>query len=121
VTLENLLPATQYYYQVGDPDWLYSFTTFSFRSAPALPAPANDIFHFITYGDMGGSNAADPELYWLLQVAHEHDADVILHIGDISYADAYQPEWDVFMQKIEPVAAQIPYMTTAGLSLHIHT
>lgn len=63
---------------------------------------------------MGSSNAADPDLYWLNQAAVTHSADVILHIGDISYADGYQPGWDLFFQKIEPVAARIPYMTTAG-------
>lgn len=30
--------------------------------------------------------------------------------GDISYADGYQLHWDMFMRKIEPIAAQVPYM-----------
>lgn len=63
---------------------------------------------------MGSSNAADPDLYWLDQAAMQHEADFILHIGDISYADGYQPGWDLFLQKIEPVAARIPYMTAPG-------
>lgn len=71
-------------------------------------------YTFITYGDMGSTNAADPDLYWLNQAAVMHEADAILHIGDISYADGYQPIWDLYLQKIEPVAARIPYMTTPG-------
>eukprot|EP00339_Tiarina_fusa_P023193 CAMPEP_0117011266 /NCGR_PEP_ID=MMETSP0472-20121206/9724_1 /TAXON_ID=693140 ORGANISM="Tiarina fusus, Strain LIS" /NCGR_SAMPLE_ID=MMETSP0472 /ASSEMBLY_ACC=CAM_ASM_000603 /LENGTH=371 /DNA_ID=CAMNT_0004714019 /DNA_START=298 /DNA_END=1410 /DNA_ORIENTATION=- len=120
VTLQDLQYNTRYYYQVGDATWdEYSFTTFSFVSSPGpLPVPCNERFKFITYGDLGSSNAADPNMYWLIQAAHNHDADLVLHIGDISYADAYQPAWDVFMQKIEPVAAQIPYMTTAGNHEH---
>ena len=63
---------------------------------------------------MGSTNAADPDLYWLNQAAVMHEADAILHIGDISYADGYQPIWDLYLQKIEPVAARIRYMTTPG-------
>eukprot|EP00012_Vannella_robusta_P009447 CAMPEP_0206198814 /NCGR_PEP_ID=MMETSP0166-20121206/9864_1 /ASSEMBLY_ACC=CAM_ASM_000260 /TAXON_ID=95228 /ORGANISM="Vannella robusta, Strain DIVA3 518/3/11/1/6" /LENGTH=469 /DNA_ID=CAMNT_0053616745 /DNA_START=119 /DNA_END=1528 /DNA_ORIENTATION=- len=114
VQLENLKPESFYYYQVGDPEWKWSQVIYSFQTAPLTPVPANQEFTFITYGDMGSSNAADPDLYWLNEAARTHSADLILHIGDISYADGYQPGWDLFMQKIEPVAARIPYMTTAG-------
>lgn len=63
---------------------------------------------------MGSDNVADPNIYWLSNAVHFHTVDVILHIGDISYANGYQPGWDLFLQKLEPVASQVPYMTCPG-------
>ena len=63
---------------------------------------------------MGYDNSADPTLHWLGDAVYQHEVDVILHIGDICYADGYQPSWDVALQKLEPVAAQVPYMTCPG-------
>lgn len=34
----------------------------------------------------------------------------IIHPGDISYADGYEPHWDVFFRRIERIAARVPYM-----------
>jgi len=41
-------------------------------------------------------------------------ADVVVHVGDLSYATGYESEWDRFMQQIEPVAGHIPYMIGQG-------
>lgn len=41
-------------------------------------------------------------------------ADVVVHIGDLSYATGYESEWDRFMKQIEPIARQVPYMTGQG-------
>jgi len=38
----------------------------------------------------------------------------VLHNGDIGYADGDMHHWDVFMRKIEPIAARVPYMTSPG-------
>ena len=40
--------------------------------------------------------------------------DAVLHIGDLSYATGYTSIWDGFMSQIEPLAAQIPYLTSPG-------
>ena len=63
---------------------------------------------------MAASNVANPNLYWLTNAAYTHAIDVVLHVGDISYADGYQPDWDLFLQKVEPVAAKVPYMVSPG-------
>ncbi|KAF3793539.1 Acid phosphatase [Nymphaea thermarum] len=36
--------------------------------------------------------------------------DMVLHIGDISYADGYLSQWDQFTAQIEPIASTVPYM-----------
>jgi len=41
-------------------------------------------------------------------------ADLILHLGDLSYATGYESEWDFFMGMIEPIAKRAPYMTMMG-------
>ena len=39
--------------------------------------------------------------------------DVVIHSGDISYADGYMPHFDDFMNKVQPIATRVPYMVTA--------
>jgi hypothetical protein len=42
------------------------------------------------------------------------NTDLVLHIGDISYATGYSSKWDRFMNQIEPIASRVPYMTGFG-------
>lgn len=39
---------------------------------------------------------------------------MLLHIGDISYANGDPDIWDTFMQEIEPYASMAPYMIGIG-------
>ncbi|KAJ1480082.1 hypothetical protein T484DRAFT_1811917, partial [Baffinella frigidus] len=43
-----------------------------------------------------------------------NSTDLVLHIGDISYARGYASEWDFFMDQISPIASRIPWMTAVG-------
>lgn len=45
---------------------------------------------------------------------HAGKIDMILHIGDISYATGFLAEWDFFLEMIGPVASRVPYMTAIG-------
>jgi hypothetical protein len=38
----------------------------------------------------------------------------VLHFGDISYAVGYSNEWEEYMQQIEPIAKQVPWMVGIG-------
>lgn len=40
--------------------------------------------------------------------------DMVLHVGDIAYADGSQQVWDDFMDLIEPYASRVPYMISVG-------
>lgn len=36
--------------------------------------------------------------------------DIVLHIGDLCYANGYLSQWDQFTAQIEPIASTVPYM-----------
>ena len=36
--------------------------------------------------------------------------DMVVHIGDICYANGYLSQWDQFTAQIEPIASTVPYM-----------
>eukprot|EP01050_Picozoa_sp_SAG11_P022360 SAG11_NODE_4212_length_2011_cov_1.399059_1_plen_637_part_01 len=40
--------------------------------------------------------------------------DLAFCIGDLSYATGYLGKWETFMNAIEPVSSQVPYMTAQG-------
>ena len=42
------------------------------------------------------------------------ESDVLLHVGDLSYATGFESEWDIFMSQIEPIASSMPYMIAQG-------
>mmetsp|Transcript_29660 Transcript_29660/g.78618 ORF Transcript_29660/g.78618 Transcript_29660/m.78618 type:complete len:651 (-) Transcript_29660:185-2137(-) len=50
----------------------------------------------------------------LRSLASESDVDLILHVGDISYATGYESEWDRYMAQIEPLASGAPLMVSHG-------
>ena len=41
-------------------------------------------------------------------------ADMVLHVGDVSYANGDPAIWDSFMDGIEPIASRVPYMIAVG-------
>lgn len=44
----------------------------------------------------------------------ENGVDLVLHVGDISYANGVVKIWDTFMEYIEPYASMVPYMIGIG-------
>lgn len=44
----------------------------------------------------------------------ENGVDLVLHVGDISYANGVVKIWDTFMRYIEPYASTAPYMIGIG-------
>ncbi|PSC73373.1 inactive purple acid phosphatase 2 [Micractinium conductrix] len=110
--LTGLEPQGQYFYQIegGRP---VEFT------AP-VPAGPHHSFSFLVFGDMGeghhraAKSPGAPRTVELLQKEHQAGAELVLHIGDISYANGVEEIWDTFMESIEPFARHIPYMVGAG-------
>jgi hypothetical protein len=122
--MHDLKPLTQYYYRFGSAAG-YS-QEFSFLSAPA-PGNPNQPVRMLAYGDMGtgdcGGNSFSNFAGWceypslntsVLLSEHLPGTNLALHIGDISYAVGHSYRWDAFMSQIQPVAAQLPYMTAIG-------
>ena len=107
--MHDLAPATTYYYQVGADDasgWseVYSFTTF---------APHRAI-NYAVIADMAYDVNSDNTVLQLTKLVDAGQLDVVIHSGDISYADGYMPHFDDFMNKIQPIAARVPYQVTPG-------
>jgi len=45
----------------------------------------------------------------LIELVETNGVDMVIHNGDISYADGDMAHWDDFMRKIEPIAARVFY------------
>ncbi|XP_065920906.1 acid phosphatase type 7-like isoform X2 [Dysidea avara] len=109
VTLTGLKLATKYDYIVGCSDnWSKTFTMTTLNNG------TNWSPRLAIYGDMGSANAhALPSLKALTNAGQ---FDAILHIGDFAYdlASADGSIGDKFMNKIQVLATQIPYMTAPG-------
>jgi hypothetical protein len=118
--LTNLQAGKIYYYIYGDS----SANVWSQERILYVPHD-NANTHVIIYGDMGhaprdGSTQIDqqvPSLNTTKLVSEEvskGNVDLVLHIGDISYARGYSQLWDEFLHDIEPIATHVPYMTAIG-------
>jgi hypothetical protein len=46
--------------------------------------------------------------------AEQDAASLVLHVGDISYANGDPDIWDSFMDGIQPIASRVPYMVAIG-------
>eukprot|EP01136_Pigoraptor_vietnamica_P034747 Opistho-1_new@99068 len=119
-TLENLQPSLRYYYIVGDDTFGYTEE----RTFVASPVPSPDQeTDIVAYGDMGKTeDDGSTSWHWNEEGLNTTDrviaelaaTQLVLHIGDISYAVGYSAQWDVFFDMIEPVASRVPYMTAVG-------
>jgi hypothetical protein len=73
-------------------------------------APSGERFRFSHAADMGTTAAAG----WVTQGLIGNDADFFLLPGDLSYADGFQPEWDVWFDRMQSLIARVPMMATPG-------
>ena len=83
VTVDGLDPSTTYFYSVGDFDRGKTSDVFSFRTAPPPLQPTA----FTVVGDLGQTINSRMTLQ---RMATFEEADAILHVGDMSYADTEQ-------------------------------
>lgn len=121
VVMDNLKPEYKYEYKFGDDKYGWS-PVYVFK-APPLPSP-NATVKFIAYGDMGNGQEDDsrqkepgqqPALNTTRGIKGEIlSTDVVLHIGDISYARGYASVWDEFFDQIQDIATYAPYMVCIG-------
>jgi acid phosphatase type 7 len=107
--MTGLKPATTYYYQVGseqDDRWseVLRFTTF---------APGQEL-NVAVVADMAYDAMSDDTVAQLTRLVDQGRLDAVIHSGDISYADGYMPHFDDFLNKVQPIASRVPYMTTPG-------
>lgn len=105
VTLSNLTEGTTYYYSVdGLPD------VFQFTYVPATKANAFTPISLGLVSDLGQTNVSVSNVKKL----GSWDIHAVLHPGDLSYADGYDPLWDSYGRMMQPLASRIPVMCTDG-------
>merc|ERR1711871_808172 len=68
---------------------------------------------FIAYGDMGTGSDRDKNSTAEI-LSHLEGVDVVVHVGDISYAMGHGSKWDEWFHEIEPVSTQVPYHVVLG-------
>lgn len=106
------LPTTgqNIFYQYGSPAGGWSnITSFHMVAAGKLP------FNFTAFGDMGVSPGQRPAPQTSeLILGRIETTDLVVHIGDVSYARGYAYIWDAFFHEIEPIATRVPYMVGIG-------
>ena len=66
------------------------------------------------FADMDTSDNANQTAVSLEALAKNNTINLIVHSGDISYADEDESIWDEYFRMIQPFAAFVPYMTAPG-------
>ena len=90
-----------YYYQCGDFAVDATSGTLNFRT---LPKVGNHLpIHFAVIGDLGQTNDSESTLNHVLT---NKNLQMVLHAGDLSYADCNQPLWDSYGEMIEDLAKE---------------
>jgi acid phosphatase type 7 len=112
VRVTNALnPDTLYYYHVGTEDQWSSDFTFTTAPVPGyLPSGSNGLV-FGVIGDLGQTTDSQQTVAHLKM---ESDISMIIHAGDLSYADCEQDRWDSWSVMVENVSAIKPWMTCPG-------
>ncbi len=107
--MTGLSEGTTYYYQVGADDESGWSEVFSFKTY--TPGKSQ---RFAVIADMAYDVNSDETVADLISLVEEGSIDVVIHSGDISYADGYMPHFDDFMNKIQPISTRVPYMVAPG-------
>lgn len=113
VVLSNLVPRRWYSYRVAHSGRILKF------QAPPPTGPAEG-FQFLAYGDMGDPHHRQvkaPGAQGTVDYTKRDvmaGANLVLHVGDLSYANGREYVWNSFMDAIEPAASRVPYMITIG-------
>jgi hypothetical protein len=115
VVLPNLKPRATYSYIVGSNETNAKWSApATFTNGPYVDSALNRPLRFAVIGDMGASNVSDPTIAHLVQLAQTRGYDVLLHDGDIAYADGVQMIFDEYGRKVQNFTALAPTLLTIG-------
>jgi len=110
--MTGLQPKTRYYYRVGDASGGYSAVN-SFKTLSPTAGGATPL-RIAWVADMGWGGRSTDTIARLTNLTNAGAIDLLVHPGDIGYADGNMLGWDMYLRKIEPIAAAVPYLTTPG-------
>ncbi|KAF8069374.1 PAP27 [Scenedesmus sp. PABB004] len=116
VKLSNLVGSTDYLYQVAGSEAPLRFTS-------GAPPSRLAGLRFVAFGDMGDARHVEAKSpgasATLLRLKQELSGpasppSLVLHLGDIAYANGAPELWDSFMDDVSPLAARLPWMVAVG-------
>ena len=133
--ITGLQALTKYRFKVGSESEGWS-QVFTFVSPPAAQSKESvgagqqpPIFKMVVVGDIGfypesyemidnvlqNEFAAPAALDSFASASNTFDRPaMLLHPGDVSYANGNQTIWDIYMNMMQPIASRIPYMISIG-------
>lgn len=121
--IAGLTPGEPFWYQVGH------FPNDMSEPIKAMAAPALSGFTPVSvaiFGDMGvserfGSTSfakvypqANRTATYLEAAVTRGDVDLVVLIGDLSYARGYAAQWDQWLVEVEPIASRVPLHVSIG-------
>jgi len=109
VELTNLKPSTQYFYICGDSNSDTQSSVFNFTTTSYVGS-----FYPATFGVVGDLGQTIDSEQTLNHMSSNKNIQLILHAGDLSYADCNQQLWDSYGELIEPLASRVPWMVGPG-------
>ena len=109
VLLTELEPLTTYYYRCGDFMLNEISDVLHFKTLPKIGDNKE-----ITFGVLGDIGQTKHSISTLNHIMKDTRVNMILHAGDLSYADCNQELWDSYGQMIEPLATYTPWMVCPG-------
>jgi len=109
VLLTDLNPLTLYYYECGDFTVQVISDMLNFKTLPKIGD--NTVMTFGILGDIGQTIHSVSTIEHLMK---EQEINMILHAGDLSYADCEQTLWDSYGEMTEPLASHKPWMVCPG-------
>ncbi|PKA59851.1 putative inactive purple acid phosphatase 1 [Apostasia shenzhenica] len=123
--LKELWPNAKYTYKLGHRLFNGSYVWSRSYIFKASPYPGQDsLQQIVIFGDLGkaeidGSNEYNNFQPGSLNTTYRlikdlNNIDMVLHIGDICYANGYISQWDQFTAQVEPIASRVPYMIGSG-------
>lgn len=110
VVVSNLTLNTRYYYSVGGPTSGYSEIA-NFTSHPGVGPSTNYNLTFAIIGDLGQTENSQDTVN---HIAASNTVTSVIHVGDLSYADDYEPRWDSWQTLVDPLSSHIPWMVEVG-------
>jgi hypothetical protein len=111
VEITGLLSGETYFYRVADSCNIFNFTMPLFQFSSATNAPSSYYpFQMGLTGDLGLTDVSIKSMNALQAL----DPDVVLLVGDLSYADGWQYSWDTFGNAIQFLASTVPLLSTTG-------
>lgn len=110
--LKLLAARDTYYYRCGNDEDGWSSMHHFAREGDTMPDI--ETVTFITYGDMGVHFANSNSVLLAVQKEKLDAIDFVFHAGDLAYAFKNMTRWSVFMSRIQPIAAYVPYLVCLG-------